>query len=148
MPEDNKSNELVPQNSNLENKITLGQNSISSINLDGLPAETQIELRKKHAEGLLELEKKALESAIDTMTIQKRMHDMNAQVNSTAPDLAVTVTGSYTDKLGRTEVIVGNTKKAHLGKLDRSQKGEGDNTVLFVVIGVVGVIILALIMGG
>jgi hypothetical protein len=69
MPEDNKSNELVPQNSNLENKITLGQNSISSINLDGLPAETQIELRKKHAEGLLELEKKALESAIDTMTI-------------------------------------------------------------------------------
>ena len=95
---------------------------------------------------MLDLEKKAIEGGIDTAAVRKRMDDMNDTVNKADPDSAVTVTGSYSDKMGRTEVIMGNTEKARKGKLDRSQKGESDNTLLYVGIGVGAVILLALIL--
>ena len=131
-----------------EDTLALGRERLTSLDLEGLPEETKQELRKKHADGMIDLEKKALESGIDTETVRKRMDDMNDTVNKADPDSAVTITGSYTDKLGRTEVIVGNTEKARKGKLDRSQKGEKDNTLLYICIAVGAVIILAIILGG
>lgn len=147
MSEDSEKASLSKSNPDMGDSLALGSGRLTSLDLDGLPEETKIELRKKHAEGLLDLEKKAIESGIDTAAVRKRMDDMNDTVNKADPDSAVTVTGSYSDKLGRTEVIMGNTDKARKGKLDRSQKGESDNTLLYVGMIVGGIILLAIILG-
>lgn len=142
-----KNTSLSKKKNQSEDSLPLGKDRITELNLEGLPEETKVELRKKHAEGMLDIEKKFLENGIDSDTIRKRMGDINESVNKADPDSSVTVTGSYTDNLGRTEVIMGNTDKARKGKLDRSQKGESDNTLLYV--GIVGAfILLAIILGG
>lgn len=147
MPEKSEETSLSKRNTDAGDSLALGKERLTSLDLEGLPEETKVELRKKHAEGMLDLEKKALESGIDSATIRQRMGDMNDTVNKADPDAAVTVTGSYNDKLGRTEVIMGNTDKARKGKLDRSQKGESDNTLLYVSIVVGAIILLAIILG-
>ena len=146
MSDNNEKTSITKQNDTPRDSLSLGGERLSSLDLEGLPEETKVELRKKQAEELLDLQKKALESSIDTAAVRKRMDDMNDTVNKADPDSAVTVTGSYTDKLGRTEVIMGNTEKARKGKLDRSQKGESDNTLLYVGIVVGAVILLSIIL--
>ena len=147
MAEDSENTSLSKKNTQTGDYLALGKDRLTALDLEGLPEETKVELRKKHAEGMLDLEKRALESGIDSTTIRQRMGDMNDTVNKADPDTAVTVTGSYTDKLGRTEVIMGNTDKAKKGKLDRSQKGESDNTLLYLGIVAGVIILLAIILG-
>ena len=47
---------------------------------------------------------------------------------------SVTISHAHTSTLGRTEVLMGNTEKAAKGKLSRSQTGEDDNTMKYVII--------------
>lgn len=130
----------APQN----NQITLNNGQV--LNLEGLPEETQIELRKKQAEGMLDLQKTMIERGINTKDIDQRMSDIANNVEkATADQSAATITGSYNDKMGRTEVIMGNTETAQKGKLSRSQQGESDNTLMYIGIAV-GVILLLVII--
>lgn len=147
MIDDSENTSLSKKNAQSRDSLVLGKDRLTALDLDGLPEETKIELRRKHAEGMLDLEKKALESGIDTANIRVRMEDMNDTVNKADPDTSVTTSFSTTDKVGRTEVIIGNTDKAKKGKLDRSQKGESDKTLLYVGIAVGAVILLAIILG-
>lgn len=127
------------------NHLTLNNGQV--LNLDGLPEEKQIELRKKQAEGMLELQKTMIERGIDTKDIDQRMTDIANNVGkATADQSAATITGSYNDKMGRTEVIMGNTETAQKGKLSRSQQGESDKSLLYAGIGVGVVILLAIIL--
>jgi hypothetical protein len=145
MSDQNENTELSKASSD---SLSLKASQLSSLDLEGLPEETKIELRKKYAEGLLALQETAIESGIDTQAIDKRMGDIaNNVVQATADQTAATVTGSYTDKLGRTEVIMGNTETAQKGKLTSSQKGQSDKTLLYVAIIVGAIILLAAILG-
>lgn len=127
------------------NEITLDGGM--TLNLDGLPEETVIELRKQQAEGMIELQKTMLEQGIQTKDIERRMSDIADNVaKASADQSAATVTGSYNDKLGRTEVIMGNTETAQKGKLTSSQQGRSDKTLLYVGLAIATVIILAIIL--
>lgn len=133
------------QKTDQPNQITLDGGM--TLNLDGLPEETVVELRKKQAEGMIELQKTMIEQGIQTKDIQSRMSDIADNVaKASADQSAATVTGSYNDKLGRTEVIMGNTETAQKGKLTSSQQGRSDNTLLYVGIAIATVIILAIIL--
>lgn len=127
------------------NEITLDGGM--TLKIDGLPEETVIELRKKQAEGMIELQKTMLEQGIQTKDIESRMSGIADNVaKASADQSAATVTGSYNDKLGRTEVIMGNTETAQKGKLTSSQQGRSDKTLLYVGIAIATVIILAIIL--
>lgn len=148
MSDDNQNNELSKVSNEKNDTLSLNAGQLSSLNLEGMPEETKLELRKKHAEGLIELQAKAIESGLDTQAVEKRMGDIaNNVAKATADQSAATVTGAYTDKMGRTEVIIGNTETAQKGKLTNSQKGQSDNTLLYICLVIGGIIILALILG-
>ncbi len=127
--------------------LALNQSNLVEFNMEGLPEATKIELKKKQAEGLIKLQEKAIDSNIDTKSINQRLGDINDAVAKASQDQSsATVTGVYTDKLGRTEIIMGNTETAQKGKLTNSQRGLKDNTLLYVGIAVVAVLILAMIL--
>lgn len=126
------------------NQLVLNNGQV--INLEGLPEETVIELRKKQAEGMIGLQNSMIASGIDTKNVDQRLTDIANNVAKAAADQsAVTITGTYNDKLGRTEVIGGTSDAAHKGKLSRSQQGQSDNTLLYIGIAAAVIILLAVI---
>lgn len=131
------SNEIVP----------LG--NLGELDLSSLPEADRNLLIKKFAEGNIDAYHLAQELGIETQAINQKMTDAIDKVKeATSIEASATITGSYNDKMGRTEVIMGNTETAAKGKLDRSQKGESDQTlVYFVIAAVVIVIIAAIVMG-
>jgi hypothetical protein len=124
-----------------ENSIVLGDSNV--LQTTGL-TDTQIqELRMQHASGMIDIHKKAQELQIDVKALDATLDTMATQTEqvSKAGD-SVTMTHSHDSSLGRTEVMMGNTKKAAAGKLSRSQTGEDDNTMKYVIIiAVVGIVV-------
>ena len=109
-------------NENVPVTLTLDNGSV--ISLDGLPIETQNELRKQQASNFIELQKKAQELGIDTIALSKRMNDsINNVAKATADGTSATLTGVYKDSMGHTEFIVGNTETAQKGKITSEQRG-------------------------
>ena len=119
------------------------------LDLSSLPEAERNELKMAFAKGQIELQQKMQELGIDNQALEERIGDMtNLVAKASSAGASATVTGAYDDKMGRTEVIMGNTETAAKGKLDRSQKGERDQTLVYIVIAaIVIVIITAIIMG-
>lgn len=134
---------IVPQEENQVIQLVGG----AELKIDGLSKEQVQQLMMKYNEGLLDLNKKAQELQIDVGALDVALTTFanNTQRVSEAGD-SVTITHSQTSTLGRTEIMMGNTAKAAKGKLSRSQTGEEDRTLLYVGIGAIVLIILALIL--
>jgi hypothetical protein len=115
--------------------------------LTGLTEEQSQALQMKYAEGILDINKKAHEMKVDVAALEHALGTMSEQTKkvSEAGD-SVTITHSQSNPLGRTEVIMGNTDNAARGRLSRSQVGDKDNTLMYVIIGAVVIIIVALIL--
>lgn len=121
----------------------------TQLDLSSLSESDRNALKVACLKGQIELQHKMAELGIDNQALEQRLGDMAETVaRATNAGASATVTGAYTDKMGRTEVIMGNTETAARGKLDRSQKGEPEKTLVYVIIGAVVLLILAaLIMG-
>jgi hypothetical protein len=120
-----------------------------SLDISKLPKDQQDQLRAKQADLAIDLQKKAAELQLDNMALSGRLDDITGQVAEADRDeISATVTGSYKDGMGTTEVIMGNTEGAAKGKLNRAQRGLPDQTMTFVIIGVIAVLILAAILAG
>ncbi len=145
MSDDNTDSEPRPLQKFEEKRvIQLGN---KDIDISHLPEQDQMELMRKFAEGHIDLAKKAAELGIETQALDTRMGSMADKVSKAAESGAsATVTGAYDDSMGRTEIIVGNTDAAAKGKLDRSQRGEKDQTLMYVVIAAIVIIIVAVIL--
>lgn len=127
------------------NYIVLGNAQV--LNLKGLPENVKIELRKQHASTFLDLQKKASELGIEASGLQARMCvSVNTVSKASADGNSATVTGVYKDTLGNTEFMVGNTETAQKGKISSAQRGNPDNTLKYVIIGAIVVIVLAFII--
>ena len=127
--------------------IPLGKEG--QLDISGLPEADRNELLRLHAEGRIDLEKKMLELGIENQGLSQRLSGIVETARQVADmEASATITGAYNDRLGRTEVIVGNTKKAAQGQLDRSQKGEADQTFAYVIVGAIVLVILAFILAG
>lgn len=121
----------------------------AQLDLSSLSESDRNAMKVACLKGQIELQQKMAELGIDNQALEQRLGDMaNTVARASNLGASATVTGAYTDKMGRTEIIMGNTETAAQGKLDRSQKGEQDKTLVYVVIGAVVLLILAaLIMG-
>ena len=127
-----------------ENTLQIGDTK--ALSLAGLTEEQIQQLRMKHADGMLDLAKKAQELKIDVGALDAALGTMAGQTKQVSESGDhVTMTHSQTSALGRTEVVMGNTDKAAQGKLTKSQTGEDDNTLKYVLIAAAVAIVIALI---
>lgn len=120
-----------------------------SLDLSSLPEEDRNELKKAFVQGQLALHEKMQELGIENEALDRRIGDMSRMVEeASSASASATITGAYNDKMGRTEVILGNTETAAKGKLDRTQKGQRDMTLVYVVIAAVAAVIITAILFG
>ena len=127
------------------------EQSLSVVNvqldLSSLPEADRIQLQKRAMEGQIDLQNKMIGLGIDNQAIDKRIGDITDKVATAAKDgTSATITGSYKDSLGHTEVIVGNTETAAKGKLSRSQTGEKDMTIWYILIAAAVIVLVAMSM--
>ncbi len=117
----------------------------TQINLSALPEDTKDSMLARYAEGTIDNAVVSHKLAVENTSIAEKMGNMTHTV-STASEAgaSITVTSTIEDSMGRTEVILGNTDTAAKGKLTRSQRGDKDNIMLFVVIGAVVIVLLGL----
>ena len=99
-----------------------------------LAAKDRLGLLKRYRE--LEVDAAALHANLGTYTTSASDGDEQG--------IAVTITNTRDDQLGRTEIMVGNTDVARSGKLSRSQKGAPDTTYMWMAFAVVVLIIVAI----
>ncbi len=126
-------------------QIQLGPNE--QLDLSGLTEEQQQELKMKHAEAMIDVNKKTQELVADAGALNHSLGTMAHHTGEVAADgHDVTITHTQDNSLGRTEVIMGTSDAAKRGKLTRSQTGQSDQTYLFVGAAVFIVIVLAIIM--
>jgi hypothetical protein len=124
-------------------KIKLG--SISEIDTSGLSKLQQQQLQMKHAEGIVELNKKAQELHIEVGAMNATLNTMANTVEQVSKSGdAVTITHTQKNALGQTEVVMGNTEAAAKGKISRAQRGEPDRTLWYVAIIAVVIVILVI----
>jgi hypothetical protein len=143
---ENRNESLLPVTPQSKGLIPLGNNKF--LDASQLSENDRNELVKAVAKGEIEAHKKALELEIANSSLVQRLDDMSGQVaKATNEGASATITGAYSDSMGRTEVIMGNTEAAANAKgLNRSQRGDSDNTLTYVIIGAIVAVLIALIV--
>ena len=100
-----------------------------------------------YTKGIMDISKKAQELHVDAAVLKKTLDDFSDTTREVSDSgNAVTITHSQTTKVGRTEVIMGNTEEAQSGKLSKSQTGEKDWTPYYIFGGILALIIIAALM--
>ena len=86
---------------------------------------------------------------IDAMALKKVLDDFSQATKDISGDgNAITIAHTQTTSIGRTEIIMGNTKHAQSGKLSKSQTGEKDWNPYYIFGGIIAlIVIIALIRG-
>jgi len=142
------SNELSRQdNQDTPPKNTLAlSNNTEELDLSNLSPDSQEEIRKAHALGEIEIRQKAKNMALETTELAENMKNISrtvGDVNQNGGNAQVT---KVTDGvLGRTELLIGNTDNAKKGKFTKSQSGQKDNTLMYVLIGAAVLVIVVLL---
>lgn len=145
MDDKEKSQEIMKTEANTPMTINLGQNNL--VDLTGLSKEDAMALQMQYAEGMVDIRKKALELKVDTEILKETLNtlaDTTREVDEAGN--AVTISHTQTSKVGRTEIMMGNTQKAATGKLSKSQTGERDWTPYYIFGGMAVAIIIALLL--
>lgn len=142
---DKEKKELAASTSAVPSELNLG--SSTKIDLAWLPEEERKELLKDYAKGIIEVNRKAHELGVDEESLRRTLENLN-NTTKDATDLGAHVTMSHTQTstIGRTEVIMGNTKQAERGKLSKSQTGETNWTPFYVIAAIVAVVTIVALM--
>ena len=108
-----------------------------------LPEEQRAELLKEYAHGMLDISKKAQELHVDVGALKATLTTLTDTTRQVSQEgNSVTVSHTQTTSVGRTEIIMGNTDNARVGKLSRSQTGERDWTPLYIVVGLLALVLI------
>jgi len=141
--EEKKSN--IKLNGKVPAIINLGPSS--SIDLSWIPENERKEVLTEYAKGMLDLNKRAQELHIDAAVLRKTLDDLaDTTIQVSESDNAVTITHTQTTKVGRTEIMMGNTPQAQGGKLSKSQTGVKDWTPYYIFGGILALIIIFFLM--
>lgn len=125
--------------------INLGPST--SIDLSWLPENERKALLLDYAKGMIDISKKAQELHIDAAVLKKTLDDLaDATIEVSESGNAVTITHTQSTKVGRTEVMMGNTEQAQSGKLSKSQTGVKDWTPYYIIAGIFAIIIIVVLM--
>lgn len=98
------------------------------IEVNGLQANQVSVLQEQHAQGLIEVQRKASELKVDIQALDQTLESLTSQAR-TANDAGVNITATHTQNttLGQTEIIVGNTQRAAAGKVAPLWSGLDNN---------------------
>jgi len=120
----------------------------TSVDLSFLPEDERNALMAEHAKGLLNIKEKAQELHVDSACLKKTLDDLAETTREvTEGGNSATITHTQTTKVGRTEIIMGNTDEARSGKLTKSQSGIKDWTPIYIIAAIAAaVIIVSMIM--
>lgn len=145
MSENKENKDLTKYSDNVPNKIDLGPSS--SMDLSWLPEDERKALLVDYTKGMLDIKMKAQELHVDSNILKKTLDDLSDTTREVSEGgNAVTITHTQTTKVGRTEVIMGNTEQAQSGKFSKSQTGEKDWTPYYIFAGIVALIIIIALM--
>ncbi len=145
MSTNDQDNNIVKTCSDVPTEINLGPSS--SMDLSWLPENERKTLLIDYAKGIMDISKKAQELHVDATVLKKTLDDFSDTTREVSESgNAVTITHSQTTKVGRTEVIMGNTAEAQSGKLSKSQTGEKNWTPYYIFGGIVALILIAALM--
>lgn len=119
----------------------------SELDISQLTPEQQRELRARHAKGMIDAEVRAHDIAVDAQALDKGLETMAHHTKEISKEegLSVTLTQVREDKMGRTEVIMGNTDTASKGRLSRSQSSQKDTTLIWFALAVLVIIAIVII---
>ncbi len=136
---------ITKSSGNVPTEINLGPST--SMDLSWLPENERKALLIDYTKGIMDISKKAQELHVDAAVLKKTLDDFSDTTREVSDSgNAVTITHSQTTKVGRTEVIMGNTEEAQSGKLSKSQTGEKDWTPYYIFGGILALIIIAALM--
>lgn len=148
MSNNRKNRDLTKNSVNVPSEIPLGPISSTDL-LSCLPENEQKILLTQHIEGILNISLKAQELNVDSGCLKKTLDDLAKTTKEvTEGGSSATITHTQTTKVGRTEVIMGNTVEARSGKLTKSQAGIKDWTPIYIIAAIIGVIIIISIIFG
>ena len=145
MSTNNQDKNITKTSGNVPTEINLGPST--SMDLSWLPENERKALLIDYTKGIMDISKKAQELHVDAAVLKKTLDDFSDTTREVSDSgNAVTITHSQTTKVGRTEVIMGNTEEAQSGKLSKSQTGEKDWTPYYIFGGILALIIIAALM--
>jgi hypothetical protein len=145
MSENGQEKSLTKSTSSVPTAINLGPST--SIDLSWLPEDERKALLIDYTKGMIDISKKAQELHVDAVILKKTLDDLSDTTREVSESRnAVTITHSQTTKVGRTEVMMGNTEQAQSGKLSKSQTGEKDWTPYYIFAGILALILIAALM--
>lgn len=112
--------------------------------LSMLPEPQRNALIEEHTRGMLDINRKATEMHVDVAALNAALGTVSSTTLQAAKDgNSVTASHTQTTSIGRTEVIMGNTDAARVGKLTKSQTGEFNWTPIYVIIGIIALVMIA-----
>jgi hypothetical protein len=145
MSENDRGNSLTKTTSNVPMEINFGPKAI--IDLSWLPESERQVLLREYTKGMLDIAVKAQELNVDANILKKTLDDLSDTTREVANSgSAITITHSQTTKVGRTEIMMGNTEQAQSGKLSKSQTGQKDWTPYYIFAGIFALVIIAAVM--
>lgn len=121
----------------------------TALDLSFLPEEQRAALLADYHKGVLDVAKEAHRMHVDVAILEKTLTTLSSTVQDASQSgTAATISHVHTTKTGRTEVLLGNTERAHRGKLTASQSGTTNWTPMYVIAGLVAlVLIVAAVFG-
>lgn len=121
----------------------------TEIDVSDLTEGQRQELEKLHAANMIDLRRKAAEKQIDLQSLDSKMTVFtNAVRGATESGTAATISNVKEDELGRTEIMIGNTDAAKVGRLSNRQAGTTDKTLIYVLIAAVVIVLIIAIAAG
>jgi hypothetical protein len=124
--------------------VTLGP--LTNIDLSFLSDAQRDALMVDYARWTIDIAKRAHELHVDVAVLKTTLDTLaNTTKEVSESGNAVTVSHTTTNKVGRTEIKMGNTDEARSGKLSKTQTGERDWTPYYVIAGIVAVVLIAFV---
>ena len=135
MTENDQEKSLTKPSSSVPTNIPLGPST--AMDLSWLPENERKVLLLDYMKGMLDIGVKAQELHVDSDVLKRTLEDLSKTTQEVADKgNAVTISHTQTTKVGRTEVMMGNTEQAKGGKLTKSQTGEKDWTPYYIFAGI------------
>lgn len=147
MDEDKNENKLSKSDRNIPAEIHFGHSS--SLDLSWLSEDERKVLMMDYTKGMLDIKQKAQELQIDAAVLKKTLDDLSDTTRDVSESgNSVTISHTQTTKVGRTEVIMGNTEQAQTGKLSKSQTGETNWTPYYIFAVIIAIVLIAALSSG
>jgi hypothetical protein len=147
MSENSDDKNLTKPYSAVPTQINLGLST--SMDLSWLPENERKALLIDYTKGMMDISQKAQELHVDAAVLKRTLDDLSDTTREVSDSgNVVTITHSQTTKVGRTEIMMGNSEQAQSGKLSKSQTGGKDWTPYYIFGGILALIIIAALMKG